>query len=853
MNKNNGVTLYDYGRIIFAIIVPVLSSIHGKINNVYLVFCTLIFIYSVGLLVLQRQIPAVKIYTKFFIITDTVLVSLPLFLIQNNSTFNFLYLFQLAGLAISFGLPEILIAFYFQTGTHIILVLLSLQKFETKNQLNEFITIIYFLIVVLLISKAWGKERKVNREIVNKLTRRMQNVRDTYEISNFLRFPEVNLNLTQMICRVTLHDLEADAGAVLIDTGENFKLEATLQLSKDLEQQVMEDSFLKFLRELVTQGKPLIINDTGSLDNALLLYPLFSETLNKYGSVLIYPSVRNFISQVVIVFSKQKGYFTEEKIEAYKKTFAKSLFALERLQDNDTIRNDNLQDKQEKLLNTVSGLLARSSRAETCLIALFDEEEKMTVKGSFGDSNFDVGTTLDHRDGIIHFTKMRNQPTIADKHSPKELKKFNGIKFNNLISIPINSGTNVLGMITIINKRTEDFESYASFNTEDQLLLISLTNQISLAIENQLLFKVQKDTFATTIRSLVQALDTRDPYTKGHSEQVAKYAVMIAQEMGLSDNEIDNIRFAGLLHDIGKIGIPEKLLNKPGKFTFNEFNQIKMHPYISAQILKPISLCTPLLPFVYHHHERWDGKGYPDGLKGEEIPLGARIIAVADSFDAMIADRVYRQGKGKDVAVNELVKYAAGQFDPMVVDVFLTAIEKQVFEEKVDSVWKFDSMSNVFRDVLNAVTSGQLVISDDREITELKQEGEKLGEAVVKSPEDIGKTRLAVKEVLQKYKVPEQEINKILLCISEVTTNMVKHASGGRLLWSLCDDGKIRFVAEDSGPGLKLSDLPKATLVRGPKKIKALGLGFTVLLELLNKVYLKTNDQGTTLVLEQRL
>jgi|GEM_PF-2615933 len=689
-SNSNGVTLYDYGRIVFAIIVPVLSRIYGKINNVYLVFYTLIFIYSVGLPILRRQIPAVKIYTKFFIITDTILIFLLLFLIQNNSTFKFLYLFQ----------------------------------------------ILYFLIVVLLLFKAWEKERKANREIINKLTKRVQNVRDTYEISKFLRFPETNLN------------------------------------------------------------------------------------------------------------------FIEEKIEAYKKTFAKSLFALERLQDNDTVRDNNLQDKQEKLLNTVSGLLARSLRAETCLIALFDGEEKITVKGSFGDRHFDVGTTLDHRDGIVYLTKMRNHPTIADQHSPKELKKFNGIKFNNLISLPINSGTNILGIITLINKRTEDFDSYERFNTEDQLVLISLANQISLVIENQLLFKVQKDTFVTTIRSLVQALDTRDPYTRGHSEQVAQYAVMIAKEMGLSEIEIDNIRFAGLLHDIGKIGIPEKLLNKPGKLTLNEFNQIKMHPYISAQILKPIPLCTSLLPFIYHHHERWDGKGYPDGLKGEEIPLGARILAVADSFDAMIADRVYRQGKGKDVAVNELVKYAACQFDPMVVDAFLTAVEKQMFEEKVDSVWKFDSLSNVFRDVLNAVTSGQLVISDDNEINKLKQEGEILGEAVVKRPEDIGKTRLAVKEVLQKYKVPEQEINKILLCISEVTTNMLKHASGGRIMWCLCNDGKIRFVAEDSGPGLRLSDLPKATLVKGPKKKKA--LGFTVLLELLNKVYLKTNDYGTTLVLEQR-
>jgi len=275
------------------------------------------------------------------------------------------------------------------------------------------------------------------------------------------------------------------------------------------------------------------------------------------------------------------------------------------------------------------------------------------------------------------------------------------------------------------------------FNKEDQLLLVSIANQIALVIENQMLFNVQQDTFLPIIRSLVQALDARDPYTKGHSEQIAIYAVMIAKELGLSVIDVENIRFAGLLHDIGKIGIPEKILNKSGKLTPNEFNQIKLHPYISAQILKPVFLFTSLLPIVYHHHERWDGKGYPDGLAGEDIPLGARILAVADAFDAMISNRVYRQVKNKDAAVNELVKSAAGQFDPRIVDAFLTGLQKQLFEEKVDSVWKFDNLSNVFRDVLDAVINGHLVISDESDITGLIQQGEKLDEIAVRSFEDI--------------------------------------------------------------------------------------------------------------------
>lgn len=852
MRNNINITLYDYGRALLSVIVPLLLNLQNRLDRLYLFIGALFFIYSIGILIFRKYIPTVKYHIKFLIIIDTVLISLMLFLTPNNSALNFLYLIQLFGLSVSYGLPEILTAFYFQSGTHIVLEFRTMAGLNTEYQFNEFITVFYFLIVVILLSKAWGNERRANREMLSKLTRKIQNIRDTYEISKILSFSEAGTDLKQVICRVTLEDLEVDAGAVFIGYGEDFKLLAALKIPEDIQQKCTDYEFIKFLRELSHRMEPLIINDISNVEKAMD-YPLFSETLNHYSSVLVYPSERNFVSQVVIAFSRQPGYFTGEKIDACKKILDKSMFTFAILQDNDDLQGDKQEDEQEVLLSNVSALLARLFRAEKCIIALFDGEEKITVKGYFGDSKFKVGMALDYRDQIIYLTKIKNQAVLVEEHMPQGLKKFNGVKFSNLISVPVSCGISVTGMITVINKQDENFLTYKNFDKEDQLLLTLIANQLGLAIENKQLFTVQKDTFITTIRSLVQALDARDPYTKGHSEQVSKYAEMIALEMGLSDPEIENIRFAGLLHDIGKIGIPEKVLNKAGQLSSEEFNQIKMHPYISAQILKPVPLFKNIVPSVYHHHERWDGRGYPDGLKGEGIPLGARILAVADSFDAMIADRVYRRGKGKDAAANELVKCAAGQFDPRVVDALLTALEKQIFEEKSNSGWKFDNLSNVFRDVLDAVSSGQLVISDNPEIGRLKQQGEKLGEASVQIPEDIGRTRQSVKDCLQKYKVPEQEINKILLCISEVTTNILKHASGGRLLWYFCNDGKIRFIAEDSGPGIKLSDLPKATLVKGTKKEKSLGLGFTVLLELMNKVYLKTDEQGTTLVLEQEM
>lgn len=179
-----------------------------------------------------------------------------------------------------------------------------------------------------------------------------------------------------------------------------------------------------------------------------------------------------------------------------------------------------------------------------------------------------------------------------------------------------------------------------------------------------------------TIKALALALDARDHYTHGHSQEVTEYAVLIAEKMKLSEEEIKNIRDAGVLHDIGKIGISDAVLLKPGRLTEEEYNQIKTHPVIAKKILEPVNLLTDKIPLIYHHHERFDGEGYPEGLKAEEIPLGARILAVADAYQAMVSNRPYRFALSKKEAIRELEINKGKQFDPAIVDVFLQIIEK---------------------------------------------------------------------------------------------------------------------------------------------------------------------------------
>ncbi|MBI4845958.1 MAG: response regulator [Candidatus Omnitrophica bacterium] len=180
-----------------------------------------------------------------------------------------------------------------------------------------------------------------------------------------------------------------------------------------------------------------------------------------------------------------------------------------------------------------------------------------------------------------------------------------------------------------------------------------------------------------TIKVLAMALDARDAYTQGHCEQVTEYSVWMAHELGLSKIEIDNIHEAGLLHDIGKIGIPDAVLLKPGRLTKEEYEIIKQHPQIGKKILDPVDRLADVVPLIYYHHERFDGHGYPVGLKGKDIPLGARILAVADSYQAMTSDRPYRKALDQKIAIRELEINRNKQFDTEVVDVFIKVLVKK--------------------------------------------------------------------------------------------------------------------------------------------------------------------------------
>jgi putative two-component system response regulator len=177
--------------------------------------------------------------------------------------------------------------------------------------------------------------------------------------------------------------------------------------------------------------------------------------------------------------------------------------------------------------------------------------------------------------------------------------------------------------------------------------------------------------FLNAVTALAYALEAKDKYTSGHSQRVAETSVAIATELGMPQDSIEKIRLAGLIHDIGKIGVRESVLNKPSGLTEEEFQHVKYHPEIGEHILTPIVEDEEVLKMVRHHHEHYDGTGFPDGLSGEQIPLGARILALADSYDAMTSERPYREAVGVRTACAEIERSKGTQFDPEVADAFL--------------------------------------------------------------------------------------------------------------------------------------------------------------------------------------
>jgi putative nucleotidyltransferase with HDIG domain len=222
-----------------------------------------------------------------------------------------------------------------------------------------------------------------------------------------------------------------------------------------------------------------------------------------------------------------------------------------------------------------------------------------------------------------------------------------------------------------------------------------MASQAAIAVQNSELYSQANQLLMESIGALSDAIEIRDAYTAGHSQQIALHSLAIAEELGLSEKEQELIHFAALLHDIGKIGVSDAILQKPGRLSAQELVEMREHCAIGARVAKRIEKLRPVVPIIYHHHERYDGTGYPDGLKGEAIPLLARVLAAADALGAMASDRPYRQAFSIERALDEIRKASGSQFDPVVVEALFRALARSEVPPRGPGPPMFESQESV--------------------------------------------------------------------------------------------------------------------------------------------------------------
>ena len=292
----------------------------------------------------------------------------------------------------------------------------------------------------------------------------------------------------------------------------------------------------------------------------------------------------------------------------------------------------------------------------------------------YGTISLPPGAVHKLADGLVERFKTRSNALIINDLSKDAAFGWLASSAQRLLAVPLQRDSQVLGCLFCFDKTGGDFD------TVDAKLLTSIANESAIYLENAVLFQDARGLMMGLLHSLVSAVDAKDAYTCGHSERVALVAREIAISAGAPQQIIERTYMAGLLHDVGKIGVPEHVLQKPGKLTDEEFALMKQHPEIGAKILRDVRQLDEVLPGVLHHHERYDGMGYPAKLAGENIPLLGRIICLADCFDAMTSNRTYRRALPFEVALMEIRKGAGSQFDPALAEAFMRLGEPRLRE-----------------------------------------------------------------------------------------------------------------------------------------------------------------------------
>jgi HD-GYP domain-containing protein (c-di-GMP phosphodiesterase class II) len=329
--------------------------------------------------------------------------------------------------------------------------------------------------------------------------------------------------------------------------------------------------------------------------------------------------------------------------------------------------------KPQAFLETVCREMQEIGGLRAVMVALArrtDEPSEIEFDGAsviVGDCGVDASALLRALHEPIHDALSVGETQVHNEIAPDCDWAKLGDHVRRFVCVPLVRDHRALGILIAADKNDA-----AEFNSVDLKLLNNVGNQCSIFLENAALYHDMQDLFMGVLHALTRSIDAKDAYTRGHSQRVAELSRDLARRIGLADELCERVYLSGLLHDVGKIGVPEAVLTKPGRLTDEEFAAIKKHPAIGAQILGNIRQLQDIIPGVLFHHERWDGHGYPHLISGENIPLMGRIICVADSFDAMSSTRTYRPALPLETVLAEITRCAGAQFDPALAKVFVS-------------------------------------------------------------------------------------------------------------------------------------------------------------------------------------
>jgi len=344
-----------------------------------------------------------------------------------------------------------------------------------------------------------------------------------------------------------------------------------------------------------------------------------------------------------------------------------------------------------ELVKHVTKMTQHTLSASASSVLLFDDEEQAllfeVVEGPAGQALKQVRLTA--QSGIAGWVARNGKPLIVndvnkDERFDKGVDEITGFVTKSIICVPMMVHRKIIGIIEVLNKLDG-----GDFSEQDLEALASVAATAAMAIENAKLHQTILDAYKGTLKALAATIDAKDSYTHGHSQRVMKYALIGGTSLSFSADELEALEYAGILHDIGKIAIDTSILNKPDTLTPKEWDIVREHPVIGANMLKEIPFLEKARKLVLHHHERYDGNGYPDGLKGEDIPMGARLMTVADAFDTMTTDRSYRPALTVDYAISELYGCSGAQFCPIAVEAFVSGFHANTERQSFSPILEF--------------------------------------------------------------------------------------------------------------------------------------------------------------------